>query len=59
MPIHPTLNDSNNFNIRAVERGSKIVIVDSGILTVLQMPRGNLEGIYPRIITIKKAIEYI
>lgn len=59
VPIHPTLDTHGNFNIRAVERGSKIVTVDPGIRTVLQMPRGNLEGIHPRIITLKKAIEDI
>jgi elongator complex protein 1 len=35
------------------------VTVDPGTRTVLQMPRGNLEGIHPRIITLKKAIEDI
>lgn len=53
LPVHPSLTDSGNFNIRAVERGSKIVTVDPGTRTVLQMPRGNLEGIYPRIIMLK------
>lgn len=52
VPAHPTLESSGNFNIRAVERGSKIVTVDPGTRTVLQMPRGNLEGIYPRLIVI-------
>lgn len=47
-----------NFNVRAVERGSKIVMIDAwpAVKTVLQMPRGNLEGIYPRIFILKKAI---
>lgn len=57
LPQHPRLDESGNFNIRAVERGSKIVTVDPGTRTVLQMPRGNLEGIYPRIILLKKLIE--
>lgn len=48
------------FGVRAVERGSKIVHVDiDGIRTVLQMPRGNLEGVYPRVITLQKAIELV
>jgi len=59
MPLHPKLEDSNNFNVRAIERGAKIVTVDPGIRTILQMPRGNLEGIYPRIITLKQVIEDI
>jgi len=56
LPVHPTLDKAGNFNIRAVERGSRIVTVDPYIRTVLQMPRGNLEGIYPRIITLKRVI---
>mmetsp|Transcript_12010 Transcript_12010/g.20268 ORF Transcript_12010/g.20268 Transcript_12010/m.20268 type:complete len:314 (-) Transcript_12010:1219-2160(-) len=50
---------SGNFNIRAVERGSKLVVVDPGLRTVLQMPRGNLEGIHPRLICISKCIEFV
>ena len=59
LPQHPHLDESGNFNIRAVERGSKIVTVDPGTRTVLQMPRGNLEGIHPRIILLKKLIDDI
>ena len=33
--------------------------VDPGTRTVLQMPRGNLEGIFPRIIMLNKVIENI
>ena len=33
--------------------------VDPGTRTVLQMPRGNLEGIFPRIIMLKQTIEDI
>ena len=48
------------FGVRAVERGSRIVHVDlDGIRTVLQMPRGNLEGVYPRVITLQKTIELV
>ena len=50
--------DNSNFNVRAVERGSRIV-VQSGARTVLQMPRGNLEGIYPRIMMLKEIISDI
>ena len=59
MPLHPKIDDKTNFNVRAVERGAKIVTVDKGIRTILQMPRGNLEGIYPRIITLKQGIDDI
>lgn len=59
LPQHPSLSDSGNFNVRAVERGAKIVTVDPGTRTVLQMPRGNLEGIYPRIIMLSKVLEDI
>ena len=38
------LDEKGNFNVRAVERGSRIVTC-AGFKTVLQMPRGNLEGI--------------
>jgi elongator complex protein 1 len=60
LPQHPSLADnSGNFNVRAVERGAKIVTVDPGTRTVLQMPRGNLEGVYPRIIMLNKVLEDI
>lgn len=35
VPQHPALSEEGNFNIRAVERGSKIVTVDPGTRTVL------------------------
>lgn len=35
LPVHPTLETPANFNIRAVERGAKIVTVDPYIRTVL------------------------
>mmetsp|Transcript_26788 Transcript_26788/g.40862 ORF Transcript_26788/g.40862 Transcript_26788/m.40862 type:complete len:125 (-) Transcript_26788:2020-2394(-) len=35
LPVHPSLDTEGNFNIRAVERGSKIVSVDPGTRTVL------------------------
>jgi len=47
--------EDSNFNVRAVERGSRIVI-QNGTRTVLQMPRGNLETIYPRIVMLKELI---
>ena len=34
-PLHPSLEETGNFNIRAVERGAKIVTVDPGTRTVL------------------------
>ena len=40
-------------SVRRVERGSKLVTaVQNGTLVVLQMPRGNLESIHPRALTI-------
>lgn len=53
-----TIQEEDNFNVRAVERGSKIVTIN-GYKTILQMPRGNLEGIYPRIMLLKELIEDI
>jgi elongator complex protein 1 len=41
--------------VRAVERGSRLVTMH-GTKTILQMPRGNLEGIYPRILMLKEII---
>lgn len=57
-PKLASLEDDSNFNVRAVERGSRIVVIQ-GTRTVLQMPRGNLEGIYPRIIMLKEIIALI
>jgi len=52
------LTDDGNFNVRAVERGAKIVTC-CGSRVVLQMPRGNLEGIQPRIILLKEVVQMI
>jgi hypothetical protein len=38
------VTDDGNFNVRAVERGARLVTC-CGSRVVLQMPRGNLEGI--------------
>jgi hypothetical protein len=57
-PQLASLEDDSNFNVRAVERGSRIVIINS-VKAVLQMPRGNLEGIHPRIIMLNHVIEDI
>lgn len=39
--------------IRDVERGAQIVaVVPYDIKVILQMPRGNLEGIYPRMLAL-------
>ena len=58
IPQHASLADDTKFNVRGVERGSRIVAI-SGVKTVLQMPRGNLEAVYPRITMLKQAIEDI
>jgi len=42
-------NDIEGYEIRSVERGARLVaILPSSPTAILQMPRGNLEGIYPR-----------
>ena len=41
-------------SVRALERGSKLVCADAkGTKVILQMPRGNLEVIHPRSLTLK------
>ncbi len=53
------LETKDLLNHRLVERGSRIVTISEGRV-VFQLPRGNLEGIYPKIIMInlvKKKIE--
>lgn len=52
------LEVGGNFNVRAVERGSRIV-VNNGYKTILQMPRGNLEGIQTRILLLKTVVRLI
>jgi elongator complex protein 1 len=49
------LDALGDFNVRAVERGSRLVSCTQSRL-VLQMPRGNLEGIHPRIILCKHIV---
>jgi elongator complex protein 1 len=44
--------------VRAIERGARIVTA-SEMRVVLQMPRGNLEGIYPRFIMMQELISLI
>ena len=51
-------SSGNQFNVRAVERGSRLVIAH-GPQVVLQMPRGNLEGIQPRLIMLKRTVGLI
>jgi len=42
-------NDMEGYEIRNVERGARLVaILPSSPTAILQMPRGNLEGTYPR-----------
>lgn len=57
-PKLASLSDSGSFNVRAVERGARLVL-NYGFKTVLQMPRGNLEGICPRIILLKAVVQMI
>jgi hypothetical protein len=51
-PKLASLDDKGNFNVRAVERGARLVMI-YGFKAVVQMPRGNLEGIQPIIIMLK------
>ncbi len=44
----------DGYEPRDVERGARIVaILPSKPMAVLQMPRGNLEGIYPRALSLQ------
>ena len=43
---------ADSFNVRSVERGSRIVTA-SGVKVILQMPRGNIETLYPRLLMFK------
>ena len=45
---------------RNVERGSRLVsILPDQITAVLQLPRGNLEGVYPRALVLPRIMSYI
>lgn len=55
-----TGTDSSDERVRAVERGAKIVTVIPSIYAIiLQMPRGNLETIYPRIMVLAGIREHV
>lgn len=54
----PKPSAEGDFNVRSVERGSRLVTC-CGSSLVMQMPRGNLEGIQPRIILCKHLVELI
>ncbi|XP_022162611.1 elongator complex protein 1 [Myzus persicae] len=55
--IHPTKDNNDQYH-RRVESGSKIITV-TGNSVILQLPRGNLETIKPRPLTILSAVELI
>lgn len=55
-PPNPPSADS--FSLRNVERGAKVLLI-VGEKLVLQMPRGNLETISPRLLLIQQATELI
>jgi elongator complex protein 1 len=47
-------NIAMGYEPRSVERGARLVAILPGTpMTVLQMPRGNLEGIYPRALILR------
>jgi hypothetical protein len=54
----PKPSPLGDFNVRAIERGSRLVCCPSSKL-VMQMPRGNLEGIQPRIILCKEIVHLV
>jgi elongator complex protein 1 len=48
------------FEPRNIERGAQLVAISpSKPTTILQMPRGNLEGIYPRALVLRYAVQMI
>ncbi|XP_050400730.1 putative elongator complex protein 1 [Patella vulgata] len=60
----PSLSDGKEHpfdeSIRRVERGSRIVlVVPDDTKLILQMPRGNLEGIYPRALILSAVRHYL
>ncbi|XP_027837017.2 elongator complex protein 1 [Aphis gossypii] len=55
--IHPTKDNNDQYH-RRVESGSRIITV-TGNSVILQLPRGNLETIKPRPLTILSAVELI
>ncbi|XP_050429932.1 elongator complex protein 1 [Adelges cooleyi] len=55
--INPSKDDNDEYQ-RRVETGSTIIIV-TGNSVILQLPRGNLETIRPRPLTILSAINFI
>ncbi|KAK9808650.1 hypothetical protein WJX72_001296 [[Myrmecia] bisecta] len=51
-------NGSKDVNIRAVEQGSRLVAAPPDLmLVVMQMPRGNLEAVYPRALVLAAIAE--
>lgn len=59
------LSGSDEFNLigfepRNVERGAKLVgVPPSKPMAILQMPRGNLEGVYPRALVIRHVVRLL
>ncbi|KAG5513707.1 hypothetical protein PMAC_000745 [Pneumocystis sp. 'macacae'] len=49
-----------NIEVRSIEKGAKIIsIIPSITALIFQMPRGNIETIYPRILVLSKIYESI
>ena len=57
--LDETLPLLRGYEPRQVERGSCVVAVLSKPSAVLQMPRGNLEGIYPRALVLQHCMQQI
>ncbi|QSL64880.1 hypothetical protein MERGE_002184 [Pneumocystis wakefieldiae] len=53
-------DDTTNKNIRSIEKGAIIIsIIPSITALVLQMPRGNIETIYPRVLVLSSVYKLI
>ena len=57
-PNTPPNPPTDPFSLRNVERGAKVLLI-VGEKLVMQLPRGNLETIFPRILLIKRGVELI
>jgi elongator complex protein 1 len=57
LPNFPKSSETS-FHVRNVERGTKIVMCNR-TRSYIQMPRGNLEGIYPRVPMLYRALQLV
>ncbi|KAG4301971.1 hypothetical protein PCK1_001947 [Pneumocystis canis] len=53
-------DDITNINVRCIEKGAKIIsVVPSSTALIFQMPRGNIEVIYPRVLVLSEVYKSI